>query len=69
MSFDRRSFRLGILAGAFLFLGLIAGIVLSSRLDWLPAAEKPGKRHACIHSAGHGAQLRGGGQGGDAGGG
>ena len=39
MSFDRRSFRLGILAGAFLFLGLIAGIVLSSRLDWLPAAE------------------------------
>ncbi len=39
MSFDRRSFRLGILAGALLFLGLIAGIVLSSRLDWLPTAE------------------------------
>ena len=39
MSFDRRSFRLGILAGVFLFLGLIAGIVLSSRLDWLPTAE------------------------------
>src|SRR3989344_4730221 len=39
MSFDRRSFRLGILAGALLFLGLIAGIVLSSRLDWLPVAE------------------------------
>ncbi len=39
MSFDRRSFRLGILAGTFLFLGLIAGIVLSSRLGWLPLAE------------------------------
>src|SRR3989344_6994131 len=39
MSFDRRSFRLGVLAGAFLFFGLIAGIVLSSRLDWLPTAE------------------------------
>jgi serine protease Do len=39
MSFDRRSFRLGILAGVFLFLGLIAGIVLSSGLGWLPAAE------------------------------
>ena len=40
MSFDRRSFRLGILAGALLFLGLIAGIVLSSRLDWLPVASQ-----------------------------
>ena len=39
MSFDRRSFRLGILAGVFLFLGLIAGIVLSSGFGWLPAAE------------------------------
>lgn len=39
MSFDRRSFRLGILAGTFLFLGLIAGIVLSSRLGWLPTVE------------------------------
>ncbi len=39
MSFDRRSFRMGILAGLFLFLGLIAGLVLSTRLDWLPVAE------------------------------
>ena len=39
MSFDRRSFRLGILAGVFLFLGLIAGIALTANLGWLSAAE------------------------------
>ncbi len=39
MSFDRRSFRLGILAGVFLFLGLIAGIALTANLGWFSAAE------------------------------
>ena len=69
MSFDRRSFRLGILAGVFLFLGLIAGIVLSSRLDWLPVAESQENAARAPLPSGHGTQLRRGGQGGDAGGG
>ena len=38
MSFDRRSFKIGIIAGAFLITGVLVGIVLSSRLDWLPSA-------------------------------
>jgi serine protease Do len=38
MSFDRRSFKVGIIAGVFLVIGVLAGIVFSSRLDWLPSA-------------------------------
>lgn len=38
MSLDRRSFKVGIIAGIFLVTGVIAGIVFSSRLDWLPSA-------------------------------
>ncbi len=38
MSLDRRSFKVGIIAGLFLFAGLLIGIVLSSRMDWLPSA-------------------------------
>lgn len=38
MSFDRRSFKIGIIAGAFLVTGVLVGIVLSSRLDWVPSA-------------------------------
>lgn len=38
MTIERRSFRLGLVAGLFLFAGLIAGVVLSSRLDWMPVA-------------------------------
>ena len=38
MSIDRRSFKVGIIAGVFLVTGVIAGIVFSSRLDWLPSA-------------------------------
>jgi len=38
MSIDRRSFKVGIIAGVFLVSGIIAGIVFSSRLDWLPSA-------------------------------
>ncbi len=42
MSFDRRSFKIGIVAGVFLITGVLAGIILSSRLDWLPnAASSP----------------------------
>jgi len=38
MSVDRRSFRAGLVAGLFLFAGLIGGVVLSSRLGWMPTA-------------------------------
>ncbi len=38
MSFDRRSFKVGIVAGIFLITGVLAGIIFSSRLDWLPNA-------------------------------
>ena len=38
MSFDRRSFKVGIIAGAFLVVGVLVGIVFSSRLEWLPSA-------------------------------
>ncbi|MCR4302093.1 MAG: DegQ family serine endoprotease [Sulfuricaulis sp.] len=38
MSLDRRSFKVGIIAGVFLVAGIIGGIVFSSRLDWLPSA-------------------------------
>ncbi|OGI48607.1 MAG: hypothetical protein A2151_02665 [Candidatus Muproteobacteria bacterium RBG_16_65_34] len=38
MSLDRRSFRVGVVAGVFLLAGVILGAVLSARMDWLPAA-------------------------------
>ncbi|MBI3545318.1 MAG: DegQ family serine endoprotease [Gammaproteobacteria bacterium] len=38
MSFDRRSFKVGIIAGVFLITGVLTGIVFSSRFDWLPHA-------------------------------
>ncbi len=38
MSLDRRSFRIGIFAGLILFAGVVVGIILSSRLDWVPVA-------------------------------
>ncbi len=38
MSIDRRSFKVGIIAGIFLVSGILVGIVFSSRLDWLPSA-------------------------------
>ncbi|HEY5683333.1 MAG TPA: DegQ family serine endoprotease [Sulfuricaulis sp.] len=38
MSLDRRSFKVGIIAGVFLVTGVIAGIVFSSRTDLLPSA-------------------------------
>jgi serine protease Do len=38
MSLDRRSFKVGIIAGVLLVAGIIAGIVFSSRFDWLPSA-------------------------------
>ncbi|MHB8729996.1 MAG: DegQ family serine endoprotease [Sulfuricaulis sp.] len=38
MSFDRRSFKVGIIAGIFLVTGVLAGVVISSRFDWLPSA-------------------------------
>ena len=39
MSIERRSFRIGMIAGLFLFAGVIAGVVFSSRLGWMPAAD------------------------------
>ena len=42
MSLDRRSFKVGIIAGVFLITGVAVGIVFSSRLGWLPnAASSP----------------------------
>ena len=38
MSLDRRSFKVGIMSGVFLITGVVAGIVFSSRLGWLPSA-------------------------------
>src|SRR3989344_5705793 len=38
MSLDRRSFKVGIMAGVFLITGVAVGIVFSSRLGWLPIA-------------------------------
>jgi len=39
MSLDRRSFKVGIIAGVFLVSGVIVGIVFSSGLGWLPNAD------------------------------
>ena len=36
MTIERRSFKIGVIAGVFLIAGAIGGIVLSSRLDWMP---------------------------------
>lgn len=38
MNLDRLSFRVGLIAGLFLFAGIIVGVVLSSRLNWMPDA-------------------------------
>ena len=38
MSFDRRSFKVGIIAGVFLAVGVLVGVVFSSRLEWPPSA-------------------------------
>ncbi len=38
MSLDRGSFRLGIAAGVFLVIGLVAGVVFSTRMDWVAPA-------------------------------
>lgn len=38
MTIDRRSFRAGLVAGLFLFAGLIGGVILSSQLGWMPVA-------------------------------
>jgi serine protease Do len=39
MSLDRRSFKAGIIAGIFLVIGIIVGIVFSSRPEWPPHAD------------------------------
>ena len=39
MTIERRSFKIGVIAGLFLFAGVIGGVVLSSRLDWVPLAD------------------------------
>ena len=38
MSLDRRSFKIGIFAGVFIITGFIIGIVITSRMDWMPIA-------------------------------
>ena len=38
MALDRRSFKIGVFAGLILFAGVVVGIILSSRLDWVPVA-------------------------------
>lgn len=37
MSFDRRSFKYGVIAGLLLFAGVLVGVVLSARFDWISA--------------------------------
>jgi len=39
MTIERRSFKIGVIAGLFLFVGAIAGVVLTSRLGWMPVAD------------------------------
>jgi len=39
MNIDRRSFRVGLIAGLFLFAGVILGVIFSSRIGWMPAAD------------------------------
>ncbi len=38
MNLDRRSFKVGVIAGAFLIVGVAAGIGISARYDWSPVA-------------------------------
>lgn len=38
MSLDSRSFRLGLLAGVLLLVGVIVGVLLTARFDWQPVA-------------------------------
>ncbi len=38
MSLDRRSFKVGIIAGVFLIVGLVSGVIFSARYDWSPVA-------------------------------
>lgn len=38
MSLHGRSFKIGTIAGAFLVVGVIVGVVVSSRMDWVPVA-------------------------------
>ncbi|MEK7206631.1 MAG: DegQ family serine endoprotease [Pseudomonadota bacterium] len=38
MAHDSRSFKVGIVAGVFLVVGILAGTVFSSRLGWMPDA-------------------------------
>jgi serine protease Do len=38
MNIDRLSFRVGLIAGLFLFAGVVIGVVLSSRWNWVPVA-------------------------------
>lgn len=39
MLIDRRSFKVGLIAGVFLIVGVIGGVVLTSRMDWMPLAD------------------------------
>lgn len=48
MSFDRRSFKVGIIAGVFLITGVLAGVIFSSRFDWLPNANSAATEPATV---------------------
>jgi serine protease Do len=39
MSLDRRSFRIGLVAGAFLIIGVVAGVMLSAGSGWISPAQ------------------------------
>ncbi len=52
MSFDRRSFKVGIIAGVFLITGVLAGIVFSSRFGWLPSANSASAEPATVPISG-----------------
>jgi len=42
MSIDRRSFRIGVIAGVFLLSGVLVGVLFSAGSGWMsPAASAP----------------------------
>jgi serine protease Do len=53
MQLDRRSFKFGLAAGLLLVAGVIAGIVVSARWNWMPVAnsEEPAKVAAPVSGA------------------
>jgi serine protease Do len=52
MTIEKRSFRVGLVCGLFLFAGLIMGVVLSSRWDMVPVATSAETKQLPLPNAG-----------------